>query len=255
MRAVASALSLSLVASAACHLVLPHDPQPPPGVHRDGAGDLREDGRRLDGALDLHREGGARDRACIVRWLALVADGDDGEIEGGTDWLPAGEKPEQEPFGIYLGYWYDAPTWGYFRFTLSEPLTRVERARLVLQGSYATPGWDESRDALLVGLEDSADAATVTSAGQAPDKSQGRHLVGTLRWPAARGLEWRSGGAHASVDLAPLLNQLAKQRGALAKGAHLQLWLRGERSQGAAEVLTPARELDPHGAARLELCY
>lgn len=187
--------------------------------------------------------------------LALGADEDDGEIEGSAGWLSAGETPDFEPHGLYLGFWYTDPTWGYFRFALPEPLFEVSSARLVLQGTYATPGWDETVDGLLIGLEDSADAPVVTKAIEAPDRIAGRKLVGTLRWPESRGLEWRSSSPHHSINLAPLLNQLAKQRGGLAKGVHLQLWLRGDRSQGAAEVWTPARELDAKGAARLELCY
>jgi hypothetical protein len=238
-------------AGSACHLVLPHqprDPSPDAAPVSDQRGE-----RRLDGTPDRTRD--QQRPACLPRVLALDTDADDGEIEGAAGWLPAGETPEQEPHGLYIGYWYTDPTWAYFRFALPAPLSEASSARLVLQGTYATPGWDEKNDGLLIGLEESADAAVVSKASEAPDRSQGRKLVGTLRWPESRGLEWRSSGRHVSVELAPLLNQLAKQRGGLAKGAHLQLWLRGDRSAGAAEVHSPARELDAKAAARLELCY
>jgi len=220
---------------------------------RDGtaAADLLGEGRALDRASE---RGDGLPGTCVVHELVLGADDDDGEIDGAA-WLPEGETPDFEPYGIYIGFWHTQPTWGYFRFTLSEPLTHVSSARLILEGDYATPDWDEKSDALLVGLEDSPDAPAVSNASAAPGGTEGRPLVGSLRWPASHGLTWRDGGPHGSVDLAPLLNQLTLQRNGLAKGAHLQLWLRGERTTGAAEVLTPARELDVRASARLRLCF
>jgi hypothetical protein len=107
--------------------------------------------------------------------------------------------------------------------------------------------WDPLLDALQVSLEASGDAPIVNDSAAAPDRPGGRPLVVVaglphLRWPLNGGLDWKVDVDNRSPELAPLFSELHRQKGELPVGAHLQLWLRGERTSGTAEVATTVFE-------------
>ena len=258
MRAGFACLLLS-TSAAACHLVLPHHPGSSPTPDGGSSGhDLRLEGPVGDGARDLPR-------TCSRRSLTIETKGDDGEIEGQTGNLTsAGEAPlPPEVHGIYIGFWNNGPSWGYFRFRLPEaipPDAVVTSATLLLRGLYRTTQWNPSIDALQVSLEASADAPIVDDPMAAPHLSVGRSLVSSkgvsvVRWPPQGGLDWKVDGDNRTPELAPLVGALLAAKGPFPAGAHVQLWLRGERTSGAAEVTTTVFENDngSRPLARLDL--
>jgi len=98
-------------------------------------------------------------------------------------------------------------------------------------------------------LEDSADAVAVTSASDAPYAAAGRSVLSlAVRWPASGGLTWLDSKVNVTPSLAPLLQALVNKV-SLAKGSHVQLWLRAAQSSEGyvttVDYLMPAHAASP----------
>jgi hypothetical protein len=188
---------------------------------------------------DLRRDSAPADLTAGQQELVITDNLDDGQItDNWTDeWLPNGE-----PGGIiFAGHFISGgvAVWGYLRFELAAAIPAgsvVDHAHVHVFGR-ATHKWNSAIHALRISLEDSADAAQVTSELDAPDVPSGRAEVPSIvRWPPSGGLTWPTGVTHVSPDLGSLFQQLIDARGGLAKGAHVQLWLRHIETDLDAEV-------------------
>jgi hypothetical protein len=171
------------------------------------------------------------DSMCPHMVLGVAAASDDGEI-GTSGHFVDGEAN----YRIFMGYWGGGPEWGYFRFALSQPIpkgAKIVKATLALFGETAV-GWDGASHALEVFAEQSADAATVASAADAPMIAGGRPVTSKpVRWPASGGLGWSLGGYNTIQTLAPLVQEVVDAQGGLAAASHIQLWLRGSQTADA----------------------
>jgi len=178
---------------------------------------------------------GSPDMSCPQVVLNISGPADDGII---WDKLYVDGSPEHE---IWVGFWDGMSDWGYFRFALTQPIAKgatIVNATLDLWGVDAD-GWNGSSHALEVWLEKAADPAVVTVETDAPLTSTGRPVTSSAkRWPAVGGLPWASGAYNTSPDLAALVQEVVNSQGGLAKGSHLQLWVRGSQ-QAQADLSTP----------------
>lgn len=216
------------------------------------------DGTLLDGNL-------ADDAGCHVQQLQILSNLDDGEFEFDHVYHVDGESWPPDPAGIYIGWWQESRTktgrsWGFFRFQLTSgiPVTAtVASARLDLWGLSApvsSASWSTQTHALRVLLEAATDAQQVNGDGQCPGGADGRLVVQqSYRWPPSGGLSWKSGAYNSAGDLAPLFQALVLANKGLAKGAHVQLWVRGELAGIPAEVATPDFGRPGYKPARLTL--
>jgi hypothetical protein len=181
--------------------------------------------------------------------VSIAADVDDGMIRDGVHSM-SGDVDHH----IHLGQSSGASSWGYFRFTMLADIPAaavLDEVRLRLPAAIAT-AWDESAHGLRVFVEDSADAAPITDAREAPDGT----TPGFVRYPVptaidwgAGGLAWPTGETVTSPDLSVALDELLQNHGGLAAGAHLQLWVRGDGSTADGAVAT--RDLSGGAGATL----
>ncbi|MCA9664328.1 MAG: hypothetical protein KC503_02035, partial [Myxococcales bacterium] len=127
--------------------------------------------------------------------------------------------------------------WLFLRFTLADDIRRASplQARLKIWG-VASSNWSSDRHALLVLVEDSANAPVTTDPSHSPDKPSGVKTLQELRWPASGGLGWKTDDYN-EVDVSALIFALANAYD-LRAGAHVQLWIRGDFSTESAEVAT-----------------
>jgi hypothetical protein len=214
-----------------------------PGAQEPRAAD------RASGELRVDQRGGDRvvfdqpakpDQGC-GQVLKIAAPGDDGEIDGGPEWLPYGEAggPGYPP-AIYIGAWDSTWTWGWFRFTVVKAVpkgTTLKSVTLTLPGKATA--WDPATQALEIWVESDVDADQVISYTEAPfTPGTGRPVVlKSTRWPATGGLTWSTSGPNTSPDLSAPFQQLVNNLG-LAAGSHVQLWLRAAQLADG-EVGTP----------------
>lgn len=207
--------------------------------------------------LDTGADAGVQDGACRSYAISVQGDIDDGEISETLQLLMGGESGT-----IFAGAWSVvsgfAPTYGYFRFVLPEALDATSgfeaRLRLLSLGTVGT--WDNQAHGLVIRLEDTADAAPPVFGTDSPASPTGRPMIsGSVRWPAAGGLNWPNGATQRSPDLAALLRTLATQRAGLLAGAHVQLWLTGDQLDLAAEAGAVDFSVNPLLAAVLELDF
>ncbi len=169
---------------------------------------------------------------CSTQQLVVAGPSDDGEV-GDNFWFVNGESA-----GIFIGYYGAGSEWGYFRFALAQPLkpgATIVEARLSLTGTPGATSWDPSTHALQISLEDSADATAVSGDGDLPFTGGRTTVSGFARWPASGGLTWLEGQENLSPNLASLVQALVSKQG-LAKGSHLQLWIRADQAVGADVV-------------------
>jgi hypothetical protein len=162
--------------------------------------------------------------------LEVAAATDDGEILGGGHFVDG-----EANYRIFMGFW-NGVEWGYFRFALSQPIPKgatIKKATLALFGETQAK-WNPASHALEVWAEQSADAATVSSAADAPFIPGGRPVTTKpVRWPASGGLSWKLGSYNTLQTLAPLLQEIVNTHGGLAAASHVQLWLRGGQTDEA----------------------
>lgn len=195
----------------------------------------------------------------VVGPIAIVDDLDDGSMypgdrTGGGAWLPSGESMA----GLaYLGEFPDGlPYWGYFRFTLPSELpfgTTVVAASLTIRGEDLWQ-WDTTSQGLVILAEHEADAPQVDGLEHRPDTGAVALTTASVRWPPAGGLEWQVGGDNVSPDLAALIQEVIDDRGGLAAGGHVQLWIRAaELGVGNHEVGWHDVSGGPGGAASLRM--
>jgi hypothetical protein len=176
---------------------------------------------------------------CTTDRLTIMTDDDDGEVDDHYYW-PQGEKEERI---IFMGHWAShGYTWGYFRFSLTRALSAADRlvdVRLSLRAVGVAGIWTTD-DALLVFLEDSPDAAVVTSEASTPSTyPTGRLLVGDgTRWPESGGLAWPIARDVDSPNLASAVETLIATYGTLPEGTHVQLWVRGIQPSDSYELGT-----------------
>jgi hypothetical protein len=185
---------------------------------------------------------------CLTSRVPIMSAADDGEIWT-TSFDPDGERPMPVtyPWALYMGQWLGDLVWGYFSFVWPD-VSNVTSIHLELWSEAVTAQWDAGRHALRIVAELGADAPVVTSAGDQPGGVTGRATTQTsIRWPATGGLGWSLGQPTASPELEPLL----VERGPIAPGDRLQLWVTGELTGENAEVGTPDFSVDPARAAVL----
>lgn len=254
-RASSAALLCLLVLPLGCRQIAGYSAGPADPRH-DGASDARATDGRLDGRRPT--DGGADSDGCPWVEVPLASADDDGEIWGSGSFDTKGEEPNiaGEPDGIYCGNWHEGPTWAFFRFTLPTTLTRVDAAHLELWGIATAGVWDPNKHALRLLVEADAHAPPATQFDDRPETSRGRATIqSSLRWPEEGGLTWKIEDYNRSPNLALLFQELAEEQGlgGLVAGMTVQLWLRGDFTDVAAEVTTPYFGAPDYRPARLML--
>jgi hypothetical protein len=171
------------------------------------------------------------DAACKQMVLLLSAAANDGQVEGDQYFHANGETN----YDIWMGAWGSMYIWGFYRFALSEALPQgatVAKATLELWGhkdfTYALTKWNPALHALEIYAESSANPPIVTKAADGPFTPLGRALTAAkVRWPASGGLTWSGGQYNTTPDFASVLQEVITLKSGLAKGAHVQIWIRG----------------------------
>lgn len=242
-----------------------------------GAGDARRDRSAHDAAHDAMTPDAAQEAmtpdlgGCVQQQqtLQVNADVNDGEIDYDFTWRVGGEvNTKGDPPGDYMGYWTDwtnkvvGPTWSYFRYKLTQAIPATATAvdgHLHLHGidtPVSSAGWESKKHALRAHVEDAADADPVTVSTKSPESASGRAIIAPpVRWPAVGGLVWNTNGYNQLTTLGPPLQALILKRGGLAAGAHVQIWIRGDFSQGSAEVATPDIARPNYKPAKLTISW
>jgi hypothetical protein len=179
--------------------------------------------------------------ACVMRSQTVVLRAAEDDCQVDT----AGFHPDGEISvttarpTVYVGVWFSVYTWGAFRFGLSAAIparAQVTDVRLEVWGQD-TAMWMPASHALMVYVEDSADAPVVASGTSSDVTPAGRTLAArSVRWPSAGGLAWSVGAVNTTPNLAPVFQDMVVARGGLAAGAHVQVWMRSAAVTSNAEV-------------------
>ncbi len=160
----------------------------------------------------------------VTQRLRIAEDLDDGEITAGVVFAD-GEEGES----LFIGWWTDQASWGYFRFQLTDAIPAgsvVEAAELSLHGVMVNDSqWDAARHWVVLGGEDTGDSARVTAVDHVPGEARAA-TPELVRWPATGTLAWAFDGWNVSPDLSAMVQGLVDRHGGLRAGASIQLWMR-----------------------------
>jgi hypothetical protein len=161
--------------------------------------------------------------------MSIADDADDGEVFAAIPdpWFPSGEAVDNGR--SFIGWWDQTPIWGYFRFSLPNPLPAgafLRTATLTLVagdpgGSQGLP-WDPSTYALEVAAEASPNPPPVSSTHFPSGPDPAVLTTTRVRWPATGGNVWPAvGRATTSPNLAEMLRAVVSDPSIQA----VQLWV------------------------------
>ncbi len=153
--------------------------------------------------------------------IFIAANGDDGNIYNGSLY-PNGDDGSNAWIGGDSAYYQ----WGFFRFTLSAAIpsgaTINAGTKIALYGvdSYS---WGTG-DYLTIYATNSSDASQPSTGGEPTPLT-----TASVRWPASGDLTWPT-GQYNERDIVSIIQELVDDYGGLSSGAHILIWIRGEKS-------------------------